>query len=185
MLIVVIPDAAHPYQYPGPTDQRGSCPGLNVLANYGYIPRNGIANIDQLVYAQMEVFGWAYDLSEFLAVLLVGTDGDPTTQSVSIGGPDSRTSSILSQSVAQGLGKHNSYEIDGSMSRDDAYFHGGETYVFNGTRWGQHRAIAAQTSNGLYDVNANNAMRDFQYYYCVANNPDCFWGDKEILFCKL
>jgi hypothetical protein len=29
------PDAAHPYQAPGPTDQRGPCPGLNTLANHG------------------------------------------------------------------------------------------------------------------------------------------------------
>lgn len=32
---VRIPDAAHPFQEPGPSDQRGPCPGLNVLANHG------------------------------------------------------------------------------------------------------------------------------------------------------
>lgn len=32
---VKIPDAAHPYQAPGPSDQRGPCPGLNTLANHG------------------------------------------------------------------------------------------------------------------------------------------------------
>ena len=30
-----VPDAAHPFQAPGPTDQRGPCPGLNTLANHG------------------------------------------------------------------------------------------------------------------------------------------------------
>ncbi|KAJ7800963.1 hypothetical protein B0H14DRAFT_3155755 [Mycena olivaceomarginata] len=32
-----IPDAAHPFIAPGPNDQRG--PGMNTLANHGYIPR--------------------------------------------------------------------------------------------------------------------------------------------------
>jgi hypothetical protein len=30
-----IPDADHPFQAPGPTDQRGPCPGLNAMANHG------------------------------------------------------------------------------------------------------------------------------------------------------
>ena len=29
------PDAAHPFRAPGPSDQRGPCPGLNTLANHG------------------------------------------------------------------------------------------------------------------------------------------------------
>jgi hypothetical protein len=29
------PEAAYPFQAPGPTDQRGPCPGLNTLANHG------------------------------------------------------------------------------------------------------------------------------------------------------
>ena len=34
-------DPAHQYIAPGATDQRGVCPGLNTLANHGYISRNG------------------------------------------------------------------------------------------------------------------------------------------------
>lgn len=26
-------------------DQRGPCPGLNALANHGYIPRNGVVSV--------------------------------------------------------------------------------------------------------------------------------------------
>ena len=33
------PEAAYPYQDPQPSDQRGPCPGLNTLANHGYINR--------------------------------------------------------------------------------------------------------------------------------------------------
>ncbi|KAF5353621.1 hypothetical protein D9758_013786 [Tetrapyrgos nigripes] len=34
-------DGHHGFQAPGPNDARGPCPGLNTLANHGYLPRNG------------------------------------------------------------------------------------------------------------------------------------------------
>lgn len=34
-----IPDADHPFKAPSKTAQRGPCPGLNIMANYGYINR--------------------------------------------------------------------------------------------------------------------------------------------------
>jgi hypothetical protein len=39
------------YVYASPTasDIRGPCPGLNAAANHGYLPRNGIATIEQTV----------------------------------------------------------------------------------------------------------------------------------------
>lgn len=53
----IIPDAAHPYQAPSSTSQRGSCPGLNLLANHGYIARNGITNVGELLWAMQEAVG--------------------------------------------------------------------------------------------------------------------------------
>lgn len=50
------PEAAYPYKDPTPSDQRGPCPGLNTLANHGYIPRNGIATVAQTVVASARVF---------------------------------------------------------------------------------------------------------------------------------
>ena len=32
-------------------DQRGPCPGLNALANHGYLPHNGVATIAQYTEA--------------------------------------------------------------------------------------------------------------------------------------
>lgn len=32
-------------------DQRGPCPGLNALANHGYLPHNGVADIPTIVQA--------------------------------------------------------------------------------------------------------------------------------------
>lgn len=35
-------------------DQRGPCPGLNAMANHGYIPHNGVATIDQFIQGTYE-----------------------------------------------------------------------------------------------------------------------------------
>ncbi|KAJ3559844.1 heme-thiolate peroxidase [Leucocoprinus birnbaumii] len=45
----LVNDAQHPYRRPGPNDMRGPCPGLNTLANHGYIPHSGIATPEQLI----------------------------------------------------------------------------------------------------------------------------------------
>ena len=44
-------DTTGPYSFvaPGPNDQRGPCPGLNAMANHGYLPHNGIATISQFI----------------------------------------------------------------------------------------------------------------------------------------
>jgi hypothetical protein len=39
----------HAFEAPGPNDLRGPCPGLNAMANHGYIPRNGVATITQFI----------------------------------------------------------------------------------------------------------------------------------------
>lgn len=82
--------ADHPFQAPGPTDQRGPCPGLNTLANHGYIPRTGIATIGQINAATAEVFNMGADLSTLLATGGALDGGDILSQKMSIGGPDSR-----------------------------------------------------------------------------------------------
>ena len=33
----------HAFVAPGPGDKRGPCPGLNALANHGYLPHNGMS----------------------------------------------------------------------------------------------------------------------------------------------
>ena len=39
--------SGHYWQAPGPTDLRGQCPGLNAAANHGFLPRNGVASIQE------------------------------------------------------------------------------------------------------------------------------------------
>lgn len=126
---------------PGANDLRGPCPGLNAMANHGYIPHNGVATISQFIQGTYDgkehhpsctdtrsglmndiVFGMGTDLATFLAVYGAIFDGDLT--SWSIGGPP--TSSLLSSigilGTPQGIsGSHNKYEADVSPTRPDLY----------------------------------------------------------------
>lgn len=100
----------HAFVAPGNGDLRGPCPGLNAMANHGYIPHNGVATITQfiqgtydgkslcylidsyLILIQITVFGMGVDLGAVLAIYGAVFDGDLT--SWSIGGPPS--ASLLS-----------------------------------------------------------------------------------------
>jgi hypothetical protein len=41
----------HAFKAPRDSDRRGPCPGLNALANHGYISRNGITSFAEVVTA--------------------------------------------------------------------------------------------------------------------------------------
>lgn len=47
----------HKFVAPGPTDQRGPCPGLNALANHGYLPHNGIGTMKDFIESTYKGFG--------------------------------------------------------------------------------------------------------------------------------
>ncbi|KAF2148326.1 Cloroperoxidase [Myriangium duriaei CBS 260.36] len=109
---------------PGPTDQRGPCPGLNAMANHGYLPHDGIATIPEFISSTNKVFGMGVDLGTFLAIYGSVFDGDLTKWS--IGGPDSRVST-LGLGIPQGIsGSHNKYEGDASPTRGDLYVSGND-----------------------------------------------------------
>jgi hypothetical protein len=88
------PEAAYPYQDPRPTDQRGACPGLNTLANHGYIPRTGIVTVAQTIKASADVFNMGADLSAFLAGGSLIFASDIPTMTYSIGDAGARTNSL-------------------------------------------------------------------------------------------
>jgi hypothetical protein len=51
-------------------------PGLNLLANYGYLPRNGLVNYEQVLDATSRGFNMGADLATVLAVFAILADGD-------------------------------------------------------------------------------------------------------------
>lgn len=48
---------ANAFNPPGSDDQRGPCPGLNAMANHGYMPHNGIGTIEDFITGTGKVFG--------------------------------------------------------------------------------------------------------------------------------
>lgn len=68
----VDPDNARPqpgyeFQEPGPDDSRGPCPGLNLLANYGYLPRDGHVTLAEVVNATAVGFNMGAGKNQFLS----------------------------------------------------------------------------------------------------------------------
>ncbi|OCH90910.1 Cloroperoxidase [Obba rivulosa] len=171
-----IPDADHPFMAPGPTDQRGPCPGLNVLANHGYLPRSGIVTQADIVSGVSEGFNMAPDLAGFLSLVSIAYDGDLVTGKFSIGGPDSRTSllgalqNILG--VEGGLDYHAGIEGDASATRDDAYF--GDDHTMIPELYAQMKSIAANYG-GLYTLEAMKDLQQLRHQQSVQTNPTFYF----------
>ena len=102
----------HRFIAPGPNDQRGECPGLNAMANHGYLPRNGVATIQQFIEGTQEVFGMGPDLATFLATYGAVIDGSGTGWSIG-GKPHTGIG-----------GSHGNYETDSSPLKSDLYQYG-------------------------------------------------------------
>ncbi|EGF99555.1 uncharacterized protein MELLADRAFT_73364 [Melampsora larici-populina 98AG31] len=176
-----IPDDDHPFQSPGPTDIRGGCPGLNIMANYGYISRNGITNVSELMYGMQEMLGFGPDISAVIVALGVKASFDLTSLKTSIGQTDSRTDGPNSALFGTAPGffskaSHNKFEVDGSLSRVDGYFAKGNTDRFDSDHWKKYRKLAVDKFGGLTSIDFDGAARFEQYKECREKNPQCQWA---------
>ncbi|EGP92438.1 uncharacterized protein MYCGRDRAFT_24719, partial [Zymoseptoria tritici IPO323] len=125
------------YQYiaPGLKDIRGPCPGLNAAANHGYLPRNGIQNIEQTISGLGALYNLGPRITAVLAAYAVITEGNPVEGVWSIGGPlpqDLLTNPLLG--TGQGF-SHNTYEGDCSIGRGDAYLNNGDAHSVRRCGW--------------------------------------------------
>ncbi|KAL1304089.1 hypothetical protein AAFC00_000524 [Neodothiora populina] len=132
------PQEGYEFQEPGSGDSRGPCPGLNLLANYGYLPRNGHVSLSQVVAATAEGFNMGTDLSTLLAVFAVLTDGDLATESWYLGGDPSG---------AGGLNRHSTVEADVSPNREDFYNGCGDNHHLSSRIFKQNVGFASQSAN--------------------------------------
>jgi len=174
----VFPDAAHPFQAPGSTDQRGVCPGLNALANHGYLPRNGIVTAKQVIQATGEVFNMGEDLSALLSFIAITFGGNLETQTFSIGGEDARTysaSGIGSKAAGRhwGLDAHSRCEGDVSPTRDDFYTANGDNHSQRPDRFKRLLEIAKK-HNGEFNIDAVNELYGQNAELSLSNNPKLY-----------
>ncbi|KAF3003438.1 hypothetical protein E8E13_001966 [Curvularia kusanoi] len=169
----------HAYIAPGPNDIRGPCPGLNTLANHGYISRTGVDSVVAVTAASTAVFGMGVDLSAFLSVYSGVMAGDVT--SFSIGGKPKTggllsglTSSLGLLGEPQGLSaSHNRFECDASPTRMDLYKTGDAVSV-NVPRF-EKLAAMPKGPNG-YDITVMSKWRGACFNDSISTNGHFFTG---------
>jgi hypothetical protein len=103
------PEPGFEFQAPRPGDSRGPCPGLNTLANHGYLPRDGYVNMGQVIEATARGFNMGTDLSTVLTVFMILSGGDFDTLAFYLGS---------GKNGIGGLNRHSTVEADISPNRE-------------------------------------------------------------------
>ena len=163
-------------------DQRGPCPGLNALANHGYLPHNGVADMDTIIQATNQVYGMSLDLGGFLAVYGTVFDGNilSTAPGYSIGGPTDASSNILDGvdlvGTPSGLsGSHNKYESDVSATRGDLYVYG-NNFEVQRERFIEYYYNIKENTPAPEQYTALAPFHSQRYHESVMTNPYFFYS---------
>jgi hypothetical protein len=82
------------------------------------ISHTGITTFAEAANACQITLGFGYDTCAFLSALGLLAGGDLPSGAYSIGGPDANVPNTLGPSL--GISKHGFFEVDNSISRDDA-----------------------------------------------------------------
>ncbi|KAK7701106.1 hypothetical protein SLS64_010437 [Diaporthe eres] len=163
-----------PYKRPGHGDARSACPGINALANHGWLPRNG-RNITYDMLVEAVRGGFAFDLPPSIPGFANNTFhaaiSDPANIAVH---PENTTFDMDT------INTHNGpIEMDGSISRKDDFF--GNPVVFDRPTWdAQWRMMkeeqeASNNTGGFYDLGA--AARARARHVLIKSQ-----GNEEFLF---
>ncbi|KAF7715040.1 Chloroperoxidase domain-containing protein [Penicillium ucsense] len=161
-------------------DQRGPCPGLNALANHGYIPRNGVVSFAHVIQAINKVYGMGIDLATVLAIMGTVWTGDPLSLDprFSIGGRSTGVNNLLDNlggllGEPQGLiGSHNFIEADSSNTRDDIYVTG-NNYVMNMDKF---MSWYNMSTDGTFDMNLMALRAKNRFDETIKSNPNFYYG---------
>ncbi|KAF8989677.1 Chloroperoxidase [Cyathus striatus] len=167
----LVNDKDHPWKPLRAGDIRGPCPGLNVLASHGYLPRNGIVTPAQLMTAVQEGFNMGHDLALFVTYAGMLVDGNLLTNLLSIGHKTPLTGRDPPKpAIAGGLNTHAVLEGDVSMTRADAYF--GDNHSFNETLFQELTDYANRYGRGYYNFTSVAEFRWHRIQNSLANNPE-------------
>lgn len=172
------PEDGYPYQAPGPTDQRGPCPGLNTMANHGYLPRNGIATQEQIIRASGRLFNMGVDVAIVLTTVAIAFDGDIPSRTLSIGGANPRTNSLGdlggSLGTETGLDGHSRFEADASATRCDFYLCGGDNHNMQPELFAQ-MLRRAQAHGNQFTIAALQEHFHARYADSKSRNPQFYF----------
>ncbi|KAG8678611.1 hypothetical protein FRC09_019698, partial [Ceratobasidium sp. 395] len=165
----------HAFQPPKPGDQRGPCPGLNALANHGYLKRNGVTTVDDAITAVNEIYGMGRDLAGILTTLATTTSGDRLTNVFSIGGRPKGDNVPAAFSRIKGISSsHNKFEFDSSPTRGDAYINNGDATNVQMERFRSLYGLLPEDPASNYDLDVFTCHRKQSYDYSINNNPHYF-----------
>ncbi|KAJ5115843.1 hypothetical protein N7456_000191 [Penicillium angulare] len=175
-------EGEYAYASPAPDQIRGPCPGLNAAANHGYLPRSGVATIEETVSGLNKLYNMGLELGAALAAYAVIIDGDLLGGTWSIGGPQQTDAlgSILGN--GQGLSySHNSYEGDGSIGRNDAYTNNGDAHSLNIEKFEAVYAVGGNdtSEDGFdqrYTIDKFRSRYQEVQEHSIATNPYYFTG---------
>lgn len=150
---------------------------MNMLANHGFIARDGITNFAESVDACQNVFNMNWDLAAVITLIAtVLGDGDTITQKFSIGcDATSRTAAIdlnLLTGSQPGLNGHGNFEVDGSMSRDDYFISEGDVFTLNGTLFAQ----MVEMTDGKFTKSGISQVKHKRWEQSQRDNPNFFYG---------
>ncbi|KAF5368728.1 hypothetical protein D9757_010429 [Collybiopsis confluens] len=152
----------HKFQAPGSSDSRGPCPGLNTLANHGFLPRNGKNVTAQLILdAINDGFNFRpINVNVAAAKVAVLTTDDPNFVTL------------------EETGLYGSIEHDASLSRQD--FHQGDGIHFNETIF----ETLANSNPGVdyYNITSAVAVLTERLNIQQAANPAIINTEKEFIF---
>ncbi|EXJ56351.1 uncharacterized protein A1O5_12618 [Cladophialophora psammophila CBS 110553] len=172
------------YQWKAPTSsaQRGPCPGLNALANHGYIDRSGVAKFPDVIGVINEVYGMDVGLSTILAVMGTVWTGNPISLSpgFSIDQSSPQAQNLLGNLLGllgepRGIGRsHNWIEADASLTRDDLYVTG-DASTMDMSRFLQ---LYNRAGEGTDVISEDDVLRHGvdMLNECIATNPYCWYG---------
>lgn len=162
-------------------DQRGPCPGLNALANHGYISRDGVAGLAEVTSAINSVFGMGLDLGSLLAIMGTVFVGDVLSLNpgFSIGNADPGAQSLLDNGLGllgtpRGLnGSHNIIEGDSSNTRQDLY-QTGDASTMDLSQFKALHDMFPEEEVPAFDIFAERASIRFKE--TVSTDPNFYYG---------
>jgi hypothetical protein len=169
-------------------DQRGPCPGLNAMANHGYLPHNGVGSNTDFIEGTFKAFGMSADLSGFLTVRtpsgnnwlikltcsqVLGSTFEGNGLVWSIGGPSKAAPPLLPVlGTPQGISaSHNVYEADNSPGRGDLYEYG-NAFVLQMSQY-QQLYDMGKANGGVVDLPLLADFRSKRFDQQIANNVCC------------
>ncbi|KAL9616515.1 MAG: hypothetical protein Q9160_008631 [Pyrenula sp. 1 TL-2023] len=160
---------ANAFNPPGGFDQRGPCPGLNAMANHGYLPHNGVATIQEFIDGTAAAFGMGTDLAALIATYGAVFDGDLTKWS--IGGPYPGLVNLgaLLVSLSYPLHLHapnpSAFDTNSNSSGND--------YLLQTSQFRALYALGQQNANNI-DLSVLTTYRTTRFQESISSNPYFF-----------